>query len=337
MNTLSENDPTMEEQASLWAARLDGDSLTEELRRELQAWLAGDERRRAALATYCQFSADLESSLPALAAAGSLPRPARPRRRRAWRPWVLGAGLAAAALAVVALWPFAPGTQSGSFATPVAQRESLTLADGSTVELDARTSLQVDLDGSLRRLRLAEGEAFFSVTKDPARPFVVETPLGSVRVKGTKFDVRAVSPDELAVTVQEGVVQINPALAGASSAPIVLHATDQLILDPSGATVRPLDARQLDDALAWREGRVVFDGTPLRAALARFARHHGVGITVAADAANLRIGGRFPIDDLNGFLATLEEIAPVHVSRNLNGTVHVERRKSAAASNGQGD
>ncbi len=62
---------------------------------------------------------------------------------------------------------------------------------------------------------------------------------------------------------------------------------------------------------------------PLSEALARFARYHGHGITATPEAANLKVGGRFSLDDLNGFLTTLEEVLPVRVSRGLNGTVQV--------------
>jgi ferric-dicitrate binding protein FerR (iron transport regulator) len=80
---------------------------------------------------------------------------------------------------------------------------------------------------------------------------------------------------------------------------------------------------------------VVFKGVPLSDALARFARHHGIGITASPAAARLRIGGRFSLDDLNGFFNALEEVVPVHVRRNLNGTVQVDLRKAAAAPRGE--
>ena len=70
----------------------------------------------------------------------------------------------------------------------------------------------------------------------------------------------------------------------------------------------------------------MFNGVPLRDALARFARYHGRGITATPDAAVQRVGGRFSLDDLDGFFAALEEALPVRVTRNLNGTVQVSLR-----------
>ena len=71
MNTSDQNyDPVTEEQASLWAARLEGSSLSAADRAALDAWLAEKPVHRVLLSDYCQFSADLEQLLPSLVAAG---------------------------------------------------------------------------------------------------------------------------------------------------------------------------------------------------------------------------------------------------------------------------
>ena len=296
-----------DEAASLWAARLEGSVLSAADRSELEAWLSADPGHRGLLSQYCQFSTDLELLLPALVGPAA------------------GLTLAAAAVTAVLLWPGAPAVQHESIATPVAHRHSLTLADGTQVELNAQTNLRVEITAETRYVRLASGQAFFTVTRDPARPFTVETPAGSVRVTGTQFDVRAETAGTLDVLVAEGTVQVRPADPGdgRSVAPVVLGSGDQLKAGPEGLHRSKLSAAELDDALAWRQGRIIFDGVPLSEALARFARYHGQGITASPEAASLRVGGRFSLDDLNGFLTTLEDILPVRVSRGLNGTVQV--------------
>ena len=120
-------------------------------------------------------------------------------------------------------------------------------------------------------------------------------------------------------------MQVRPADPGVgrSVSPVTLGAGDRLSAGPEGVVCTRLNAKALDDALAWRQGQIVFDDVPLSEALARFARYHGQGITAAPGAAQLRIGGRYSLDDLNGFLASLEEFFPVRVSRGLNGTVQV--------------
>jgi transmembrane sensor len=329
MNTLPRH-PAADEQASLWAARLDGSELTAADRAALDAWLAADPAHRALLSRYCQFSADLEQSLPALVASGAVALSAAdtPRRRGWGFNWIAGGALAAAAAAALVVWLAWPATQLNRIATPAAQRQAITLADGTRVELNARTSLQAEIGRRERRVRLADGEAFFTVSKDPSRPFIVETPAGSVRVTGTVFNVRSEAATQLEVTVVEGSVQVRASQDG--GAPHALGARDQLSSDASGTVMKTLSAAALESALAWREGAIVFERVPLRAAVARFARYHGRGIVVATavDAKDPRaIGGRYSLDDLDGFLSFIETSWPdVRVTHESSGTVRLALR-----------
>ncbi len=321
-------DPADDEQAALWAARLEGALLTAADRSALDAWLAGDPVHRDLLTQYCQFSADLEPKLAVLVAADAVDLPpALARRLPRWGAWAAGVTLAAAAVATVVLWPGRDLAQHENRATPVAQRQALTLADGTRVELNAQTNLQIDLTARSRHVLLAAGEAFFTVSKDPSRPFIVETPAGSVRVTGTRFNVRAEAGAPFEVTVLEGSVQAHPGGPnGQSAAPRSLRAGDQLTAGPAGVAVRQLAPSALEDALAWRQGQVVFDGVPLSDALARFARFHGCGIHVTPDAAGRLVGGRYSLDDLDGFLNFIAEGLKVRVTRDLNGTIQVSAR-----------
>jgi len=326
-------DPAAEEQAALWAARLDGSVLSAADRIALDAWLAGAPAHRALLSQFCQFSADLEQQLPLIAgikeqSAGFNPTPgtAQPLPWLRW-PLMAGATLTAAAAVALVFWLARPQPQLENIATSVAQRQTLALADGTRVELNAQTSLQIEIGRQERRVRLASGEAFFAVSKDAARPFIVETPAGSVRVTGTRFNVRAETATLLEVTVAEGSVQVRPGDTGGSAvAPVSLTAGDRFTAGVAGVARQTLSAAALDDALAWRQGQIVFHDVPLSEALARFARYHGRGITATADAAELRVGARYSLDDLDGFFAALEDALPVHVTRNLNGTIQVGRR-----------
>jgi transmembrane sensor len=235
--------------------------------------------------------------------------------------------LSAAAAVVLVFWLTRP--QVESLTSPVGQRQDVTLSDGTRVELNAHTSLLVELGAKERHVRLADGEAFFSVSKDDARPFIIETPGGSVRVTGTQFNVRAETDAPLEVTVLEGSVQVRPGetSAGRDPAPFSLHAGDRLSAGPTGIEVHALSTAGLNDALSWRQGQIVFDGVTLREALSRFARYHGRGISASPEVAALRIGGRYSLDDLDGFFAALEQVLPtVRVSHDLSGTIRVNPR-----------
>jgi transmembrane sensor len=332
--------PAADAEAALWAARLEGSTLDAADRTALDAWLAAAPSHRTLLSSYCQFSADLELELPALVAAGrvTMPPPAAPRRSSSLK-WITASAFAAAATIAITVWFQSPRVTPQTIATAVAQRQSIILADGTRVELNARTSLQIELGRSERRVRLASGEAFFQVSKDPSRPFIVETPAGSVRVTGTKFNVLAESPSALDVTVVEGSVAVRPASSAsgratsslppaASSASFALTANDQLTASSQqGVTVKKLTAIALANTLAWRQGTIVFEDIPLADALARFAHYHGRSIIASPAASQVRISSSVNLDDLDGFLASLADLKPpVRVERDANGVYHVSLR-----------
>lgn len=319
------SDPIADEQASHWAARLDGSVLSAADQFALQDWLKAHPSHRTLLSHYCQFSADLELLLPVLAKSGAveLPEELVPRRPAKFK-WAAGLILAAAALAVGGLWLARPRMQHDAVATAVAQRRTLTLADGTKAELNAQTSLQIELGPVERRVRLAGGEAFFTVTKDKNRPFIVETPAGSVRVTGTVFNVRTDPAAALEVVVVHGSVRVRPGEPAAGSpTEATLTAGDKLSAGTHGVSVQKLSASELDNVLAWRQGQIVFQGEPLSTVLARLARYHGRGITAAPEVANLRVGGRYSVDDLDAFLGALEAAFPVRATRGLSGTIQV--------------
>ena len=324
------HDRIADEQAALWAARLDGDSLDRTQRTELDAWLAENPAHRTLLSQYCQFSADLEEQIPALVSAGAvtIPASAEAGARRAWKwnfPRLGAVAFAAAAAIAVTISIIRPAPEVQFVAMASAQRGPATmLADGTRVELNANTSLRFENTKDGRLVRLAGGEALFSVAKDHARPFIVETPAGSVRVTGTTFNVRTdPSRSAFEVTVVEGSVQVLRD-GGQLPALVPLVAGDQF--SSTGGTTRRLSAGELEDALAWRAGIIVFKGMPLSEAAARFAHYHGCAIKVAPAVANEPVGGTHSIDDLTGFLAGLEQALPVAQQREPSGAVVLSLR-----------
>jgi len=138
-------------------------------------------------------------------------------------------------------------------------------------------------------------------------------------VTGTSFNVRTDATASLDVTVLEGSVAVRPG----TQATRALHAGDHLSLAGDQVRVTPLSAGQLEDTLAWRQGLIVFDGTPLREALDRFARYHGRSLTAADGAAARLVGGRYSLDDLDGFLSFVEQDLKLRVSRAADGTILV--------------
>jgi transmembrane sensor len=319
-------DPAAEDQASLWAARLEGSVLTDSDRAELDAWLAGDPSRLPLLSSYCRLSARLDRLVPELAAAGAVELPAeRARPVSLWNPWkVATAALAAAALAAGVVWLARPFSRPEKFSTPSGQRGSFTLSDGTRVELNANTSITVENGRAERRVRLANGEAFFVVTKDKSRPFIVDTPAGSVRVTGTIFNVLTEAASQLDVTVVEGSVQVRPDdVSGAPQDPTMLAAGGVLTSENGVVNIASRSVADIDDALAWRQGRIVCNAMPVSEALARFAHFHGRVMTVTADAGAIRAGGQYSLGNLDEFLDYLKDELHLSVVREADGSVRV--------------
>ncbi|MEO6568845.1 MAG: FecR domain-containing protein [Opitutaceae bacterium] len=327
MNSRPQPDSNADEQAALWAARLEGSSLSAADRTALDVWLAADPTHRPLLSGYCQFSATLEVQLPALLRAGAIAMPAMAEPARPRSAWsfakLAGVTGAIAAATVLGFWFARPHRGPEDFSAPPGQRQTITLGDGTHVELNAQTNLQfVTRDGE-RRARLLEGEAFFVVTKNKAQPFTVETPRGSVRVTGTTFDVRT-DAATFEVTVVEGSVRVSPGVAGAAkSSAVELGANDRLSVRNGEVSTHKLSRDALEDLLAWRQGAVVFDDERLDAALARFARYSGRSIQVSAAAGELLVGGRYGLDDLDGFLLQNEQLWGIRTTKEPGGALRV--------------
>ncbi len=309
----------MDDEALAWAVRLDRGALSPAEQAALAEWFAADPAHEWRLAHFQQFCAQLHGTLTAmeaegllLAADGPVPGGGRANLRR----W-LTAGLAAVSLALIVAWL---AHRPKAVATQMAQRTSMTLADGSRVELNARSRILVRVADDERLVRLEEGEAFFAVAKDSNRHFVVLTPTGVVRVTGTLFNVRVQQNGAWRVTVLEGSVMVRPLdqsdEADSPAREVALVRYDQFAASGDRVELRRLTGEEAGDATAWRDGRVVFKETSLAEAIEAFAGYHGLHVTVAREVAGLPLGGRFTLDDFDQFLVALGDALPVRVMRS---------------------
>jgi transmembrane sensor len=104
------------------------------------------------------------------------------------------------------------------YATDIGERRSITLADGSTVDLNARSKIRIEFLRDERHVELLEGQALFQVAKDKTRPFIVRSGDASIRAVGTQFDVYR-KVNGTTVTVLEGRVAVYSTAQVAASAP----------------------------------------------------------------------------------------------------------------------
>jgi transmembrane sensor len=143
--------------------------------------------------------------------------------------------------------------------------------DGSTVELNARSKVEVRLTEHRRDVALIEGQALFHVAKDKQRPFIVRAGEAEVRAVGTEFDVYK-KRTETVVTVVEGRVETYAEADGAGAAAILLSAGEQLTVLPHAVT-KPTRA-DTAAATAWVQKRLIFEETPLKDVAEEFNRYN---------------------------------------------------------------
>ncbi|GGF53470.1 iron dicitrate transporter FecR [Azorhizobium oxalatiphilum] len=195
------------------------------------------------------------------------------RQRRPSRRAVLS-GAAGLLLAGGGLWWASRPGRFADYATDVGQRRSFALPDGSQVELGAYSALDVAFGSDLRRVTLHYGEAYFTVTEEAARPFVVEAGPGRTRALGTRFDVKRLD-GHVTVAVDEHAVEVRVG----GGAPVALETGYQVSYDRDG--VGAVTAADAETVQAWRRDRLVFADVPLRRVLAELERYRRGSILLA--------------------------------------------------------
>src|SRR5581483_10169146 len=168
------------------------------------------------------------------------------------------AAIAASVLVSVAIvrlcWIY---TQRDIYTTRTGEQRSMILSDGSTVEINARSSIQIHYTKRERRVDLLKGQALFTVAKNKDRPFIVQSNGAQVRAIGTRFDVNQHS-NETVVTVLEGTVAITDSAAGASEGASLVAAGEQLTVDPTIPPKKKARPANLATAIAWTQRQLIF-------------------------------------------------------------------------------
>lgn len=171
------------------------------------------------------------------------------------------------------------------FTTTRGQRIAVRFPDGTNVTLGpmSRLAIPEDYGAAERRVRL-DGEAYFDVAHDDAKPFTVQARHAVARDLGTRFTVRAREGEaDVRVVVTEGKVVLS---AGAGSGAI-LGVRDLGRVDTTG-TPRVTRGVNVDSYLAWMRGRLAFDQTPLADAAAEIGRWYDVQVSLGDAALRTR-------------------------------------------------
>jgi transmembrane sensor len=193
------------------------------------------------------------------------------------------------------------------YRTEIGAMQSLPLADGSRVTLNTNSKVRVALSKHRREIDLHQGEAYFEVAQDGARPFLVHTGEVDVEVVGTQFAIHR-SDDSVRVVVNEGHVRVHAFVAaGRQRHAMQMVAGDIAVLSARGIERRHATPEELYAALSWRKGQIVFRDTPLADAVAEFNRYRSKPLVIVdPQLAAMRIGGTFRTSNADGFLQLLQ-------------------------------
>lgn len=286
--------------ATQWLIALDSGRAD---RDEFEAWRRADPRHAAAfaqiLATW-ESTASLRASTlrpddPAMDAASVEAAPRVTRRRL-----LAGGGfalLAAGGLTGTLLW-----RRPDSIATAVGERRTLRLPDGSTAELNTDTLLSWDFDRR-RSVWLQRGEVALSVAGRSASPFLLHAGDLRASLDAGRYNSRLYADGPELIAFNGGAE-----IRRGNAAPLRLAPMHALSDRGEGVRSAAVSQSDADATAAWRRGEIVFNGMSLDSAVSEFNRYLDHKLVIGDPGiAQIRLGGRFFVDDPDSFLRSLRE------------------------------
>ncbi|HZX16845.1 MAG TPA: FecR family protein [Pseudomonas sp.] len=190
--------------------------------------------------------------------------------------------------------------------TGTGERRAYSLADGSQLNLNAGSAVDLDFTARQRLLRLRHGELVVQVAPDPTRPFIVRSAQGDVRALGTRFLVRQ-EEQATRVLVLEHSVRLTLA-----------NGTTQELQEGQAALLHArhiaLLGRAEQHRADWLQGQLSVLDEPLEAVIEALRPYRAGLIRVAPAARGLRVQGVYPLDNPERVLTALGETLPIRIS-----------------------
>jgi len=273
--------------------------LSHEEQAAFEKWLESDPANAAAFADISQTFEHVKRLRRS--------RPASPSGFVIRKSWIAGAAaFAAVSLVFYLSFDGLPTLLRSDFSTGTGETKSLTLADGSHVELDARSAIALRFDTGQRRVILVAGEGWFEVARDPARPFIVEAAGGTATALGTAFGVE-LNKAGARVSVAEHQVKV------ASGGENVIVAENQQTAYDADSPPNPPSPVSAGSIAAWRRGKLIVEDKPLGEVLSELGRYrHGYIYCVTAEVCRRSVTGVFATSNPLQALREIEVFLGVH-------------------------
>ncbi|WDU64487.1 FecR family protein [Pseudomonas poae] len=290
------------QQAANWLTRLHDEDVSDAEREAFTTWCQADPRHAVAIERMRALWGSLDT-VPAKPARMALNRAFAPQRpRTAHVAGLLGVLLCGwLGLEHLPVW-------MADQRTGVGERREVALEDGSRLQLNSNSAVDVKFDGHQRVIELLQGELWVDVAKDAQRPFVVRTDQGTATALGTRYLVKRASDGTTVVTVIESSV----AVKGDTREGVKVTAGQRSVLD-HGRAQTPQAIGDADPD-AWTRGLLKVNDQPLGDVLQTLASYrHGLVRFDPQALQNLRVSGVFKLDDTAAALAALADNLPIQV------------------------
>lgn len=297
--------PAVARAAALWFVQLTAEDVSEADRRALEKWRAADPEHERAWQRTQQLGHQFSSITPGTGMA-ALDRPSSSKRRQTIKhlSLLLIVGTTGVATYKSDYFP------NGDFHTATGERQTITLADGSTLIMNTHSAVDILFTPEARLITLRHGEIFIATAKEdgPYRPLRVQTSQGMLTALGTRFSVRQLD-NTSRLAVEEGAVEIRPLTA--PNAPRIIKAGQIADFDRTHI----LGSATLDESqLAWRSGVLIADRMRLGDFVAELSRYRRGVLRCDPAIAELEISGSFPLANTDRILQSLVDTLPVKVS-----------------------
>ncbi len=207
---------------------------------------------------------------------------------------------AVVALGLGAMSYFGAPTQQ-SFATAIGGQKTITLTDGSRIELNTNSVLNIETGANRRRVTLVKGEAYFHIKHDAEHPFVVTASGHRIVDLGTEFLVRS-NRNRLEVSLVEGRARVETANAHSDGSSTLMSPGDVVVATATALSITRKPVQELETAASWRRGLLIFKHTTLADAAAEFNRYNRQRLTISdPQTARLEIRGTYRANDVASF------------------------------------
>ncbi|GAB7532941.1 FecR family protein [Pseudomonas sp. 3A(2025)] len=303
-------------QAIEWYARRSSGAFDDVSQRQLQGWLDADaSHRQAWLALQQQLNRTLSPLAQQPGSTHALRNSGHTRRRVLRGALGLGAVAVGAHLLTQQSSPLY--TRWGAdLRTTTAQRRSFTLDDGSTLLLNAESSVDLDFNASQRRVQLLRGAVLAEVRSEPGRPFVLACPWGEAWLEGGSC-LLSRQDNQAQLWAMSGQLQLRTAQRQQT-----LTAGQGLAFD--GSTWQAIAAQHTNER-SWTRGLLEVHDQSLGNVIEHLVPYHRGVLQVSSRAAALRISGVFTLDDSQGALAALKDVLPLRIENYLGLWTRIDR------------